>query len=97
MSVILQYVITSCFSWCLLDSLYIYFNHTNSSHPIRKKVYYLVFGWGEFFCPASKQRKDPGNEVESFLFLMITLLMIWYNSFNVIVNGVAEVGRPADQ
>lgn len=46
MSVILHYVITSCFSWCLLDSLYIYFNHTNSSHPIRKKVYYLVFGWG---------------------------------------------------
>ena len=50
-----------------------------------------------FFCPASKQRKDPGNEVESFLFLMITLLMIWYNSFNVIVNGVAGVGRQADQ
>lgn len=47
--------------------------------------------------PFSKQRNDPRNEVESFLFLMITSLMIWYNRFTVIVNGVAGVGRQADQ
>lgn len=46
MSVILHFTVTSCFMWCLLDSLYIYFNQTNSSHPFRKNVYYLLFGWG---------------------------------------------------
>ncbi|XP_068685691.1 adhesion G protein-coupled receptor L1-like isoform X1 [Montipora foliosa] len=46
MSVILHFTVTSCFMWCLLDSLHIYFNQTNSSHPFRKNVYYLLFGWG---------------------------------------------------
>ncbi|KAJ7392707.1 hypothetical protein OS493_010359 [Desmophyllum pertusum] len=46
MSVFLHYSVTSCFSWCLVDSLFLYFNHTNSAHPLRKNVYYLLFGWG---------------------------------------------------
>ncbi|KAL9963693.1 hypothetical protein ACROYT_G027224 [Oculina patagonica] len=46
MSVVLHYTITSCFSWCLVDSLFLYFNHANSAHPLRKNVYYLLFGWG---------------------------------------------------
>jgi len=46
MSVVLHYSASSCFTWCLVDSLYLYFNHTNSAHPLRKNVYYLLFGWG---------------------------------------------------
>lgn len=46
MPLILHYSATSCFTWCLVDSLYLYFNHTNSSHPLRKNIYYLLFGWG---------------------------------------------------
>lgn len=46
MSVILHYSVSSCFSWCLVDSLFLYFTHTNSSHPLRKNVYYLLLGWG---------------------------------------------------
>lgn len=46
MSIVIHYFITSCFSWCLVDSLFLYFNHTNSSHPLRKHVYYFLLGWG---------------------------------------------------
>ncbi|XP_022792542.1 adhesion G protein-coupled receptor L3-like isoform X2 [Stylophora pistillata] len=46
MSVILHYSISSCFSWCLVDSLFLYFTHTNSFHPLRKNIYYLLLGWG---------------------------------------------------
>ena len=47
-SVVLHYSASSCFTWCLVDSLYLYFNHTNSSNPLRRNVFYLLLGWGEF-------------------------------------------------
>lgn len=50
MSVILHYSVSSCFSWCLVDSLFLYFTHTNSSHPLRKNIYYLLLGWGEYLA-----------------------------------------------
>lgn len=56
MSVVLHYSASSCFTWCLVDSLYLYFNHTNSAHPLRKNVYYLLFGWGEFSFSIVKTR-----------------------------------------
>lgn len=48
MSIVIHYFITSCFSWCLVDSLFLYFNHMNSSHPLRKHVYYFLLGWGKY-------------------------------------------------
>lgn len=50
MSVILHYSVSSCFSWCLVDSLFLYFTHTNSSHPLRKNIYYLLLGWGKYLA-----------------------------------------------
>lgn len=45
-SVVLHYSASSCFTWCLVDSLYLYFNHTNSANPLRRNVFYLLLGWG---------------------------------------------------
>ena len=58
MSIVIHYFITSCFSWCLVDSLFLYFNHMNSSHPLRKHVYYFLLGWGKYPVP-SRIRDEP--------------------------------------
>lgn len=48
MLVIFYYFVLFCFFWCLVDSLFLYFIYINSFYFLRKNIYYLLFGWGEY-------------------------------------------------
>lgn len=65
MSVILHYSVSSCFSWCLVDSLFLYFTHTNSSHPLRKNIYYLLLGWGEYLAKNISKGESCNKKYQS--------------------------------